>query len=127
MRACVRACVCVFVCVISLHSKYIIPCVQKISSHGEDCGPVDPKDLMDVRIMIHITEEQMKLSCESHDNHPLFFHVSEGYAHTGGCVLLNSVYEACPVNAIPIVPTPLARGLSGPAPLLQMQQRIRFG
>jgi hypothetical protein len=81
--------------------------VQEILSRCMDSRPADPKDLVDVRVMVHIMDDQMKLSC--------------------GCVMLNDVYEAVPINAIPIVPTPLARGLSGPAHSLQMQQRIRFG
>lgn len=44
-----------------------------------------------------------------------------------GCVMPSLLYQATPISSIPIVPTALARNLSGPLPLSQLQGRVKHG
>ena len=59
-----------------LHSLFVFvwDCIlllymQEILSRCMDSRPADPKDLVDVRVMVHIMDDQMKLSCKSCGNH----------------------------------------------------------
>lgn len=44
-----------------------------------------------------------------------------------GCILPSLVYQATPIQSIPIVSTALARNLAGPLPLSSVQGKVKHG
>ena len=125
-------------CITSLHPFPLIFCL--CSTHSQVVVGSHPlaKHLTHNLVTLNEAFEQLELRLSRHPcpldpAHLLSLRLHCSCASDGGltvqcgCVSPAFVFDATPINPVPIVKTALARNLSGPLPLSILQGRVKHG